>query len=101
MSSNKTKLNELGIISHITSTNKLIVPSNKTPRIGSLLVNAKKQPIGKVNDVFGSTKRPYVSIKTSSKFKKVNPGDKVYLSPQNKRRRIRHGRYSKKKKTIR
>ena len=101
MSSNKNKLNELGMISHITSTNKLIVPSNKTPRIGSLLVNHKREPIGKINDIFGSTKKPYVSIKTSSKFKKAKPGDKVYLSPQNKKRRIRHGRYSKKKKTIR
>lgn len=101
MSSNKTKLNELGIISHVTSTNKLIVPSNKTPRIGSLLVDAERRPIGKVNDVLGSTKRPYISIKTSNKFKKARPGDKVYLSPSNKKRRIRHGRYSKKKKTIR
>lgn len=101
MSSNKTKLNELGIISHITSTNKLIVPSNKTPRIGMLLVNHKRQPIGKINDIFGSTKKPYISIKTSNKFTKASPGDKVYLSPHNKKRRIRHGRYSKKKKTIR
>jgi RNA-binding protein len=101
MSSIKTKLIELGVISHITSTNKLIVPSNKTPRIGSLLVNSKKQPIGKINDIFGSTKKPYISIKTSNKFRKINPGDKVYLSPQNKKRRIRHGRNSKKKKTIR
>ena len=101
MSVNKTKLNELGIISHVTSTNKLIVPSKKTPRIGSLLVNGKNKPIGKVNDIFGSTKKPYISIKTSNKFKKANPGEKVYISPQNKKRRIRHGRYSKKKKTIR
>lgn len=101
MSSNKTKLNELGIISHITSTNKLIVPSNKTPRIGSLLVNSKRDSIGRINDIFGSTKKPYISIKTSNKFKKASPGDVVYLSPQNKKRRKRNGRYSKKKKTIR
>ena len=101
MSVNKAKLNELGVISHVTSTNKLIVPSNKTPRIGSLLVNNKNKPIGKVNDIFGSTKKPYVSIKTSNKFKKASPGEKVYISPQNKKRRIRHGRNSKKKKTIR
>ncbi len=101
MSNNKVKLNELGVISHVTSTNKLIVPSNKTPRIGSLLVNGKNRPIGKINDIFGSTKKPYISVKTSNKFKKAVPGETVYLSPQNRKRRIRHGRNSKKKKTIR
>lgn len=101
MTKNKVKLNEIGTISHITSTNKLIVPSNKTPRIGSLLVNSKNKPIGKISDIFGSTKSPYISIKTGNRFKKAVPGDKVFLSPQNKRRRMRHGRNSKKKKTTR
>lgn len=101
MSKNKSKLNEIGIISHITSTNKLIVPSKKTPRIGSLIVNRNKKAIGKVSDIFGSTKKPYISIKTSNKFNKANPGETVFLSPQNKRRRRNNGRNSKKKKTIR
>lgn len=101
MTTAKTKLKEIGTISHITSTNKLIVPTNKTPRIGSLLVNSKNKPIGKINDIFGSTKKPYISIKTGNKFKKANPGETVYLSPQNKKRRKRNGRNSKKKKTTR
>ena len=61
----KSKTKEIGTISHITSTNKLIVPSNKTPRIGSILVNDKNKPVGKVSDIFGSTKKPYISIKTN------------------------------------
>lgn len=97
----KFKTKEIGTISHITSTNKLIVPSSKTPRIGSILVNDKNKPIGKVSDIFGSTKKPYISIKTNSKFQKSNPGEKVFISPQNKKRRIKHGRNSKKKKAIR
>ncbi|MBQ6220617.1 MAG: hypothetical protein IJJ47_12875 [Methanosphaera sp.] len=101
MTRNSSNLNELGIISHVTSTNKLIVPSNKTPRIGSLIVNKNGKAIGKISDIFGSTKKPYISIKTSNKFSKANPGEKVYLSPQNKRRRRNNGRNSKKKKTIR
>ena len=101
MTKNKPQLKEIGVISHITSTNKPIVPSNKTPRIGSLLVNKKNKPIGKISDIFGSTKKPYLSIKTSNKYKKANPGETVYLSPQNKKRRKNNGRNSKKKKTIR
>ncbi len=101
MTTNKPKLNEIGTISHITSTNKIIVPSNKTPRIGSLIVNSKNRAIGKISDIFGSTKKPYISIKTNDKFKKAKPGEVVYLSPQNKKRRKRHGRNSKTKKTSR
>lgn len=101
MTKSKPQLNKIGIISHITSTNKIIVPSNKTPRIGSLVVNGQNKAIGKINDIFGSTKKPYLSIKTNPKFKKSKPGETVYLSPQNKKRRKKHGRNSKKKKTIR
>ena len=89
MSKKNSKLKKIGTISHITSTNKLIVPSNKTPRIGSVIVNKQQKPIGKINDILGPTKQPYISIKTSKKFKKSNTGEAVYLQPKNKRRRMK------------
>lgn len=89
MSKKNSKLKKIGTISHITSTNKLIVPSNKTPRIGSVIVNKQHKPIGKINDIFGPTKQPYISIKTSKKIKKANTGEAVYLQPKNKRRRMK------------
>ena len=45
--------------------------------------------VGKINDIFGPTKQPYISIKTSKKFKKANTGEAVYLQPKNKRRRMK------------
>lgn len=92
MTTKKNKLQELGIISHITSTNKLIIPSNKTPRIGTILVNKNRQAIGRINDIIGSTKKPYILVKTSHKFKKIEVGEKVYLPPKNKGRRMRKWR---------
>lgn len=89
MTKKNNKLKELGIISHITSTNKLIIQSNKTPKIGTTLVNNKRQAIGRINDIIGSTKKPYISVKTNHKFKKINVGEKVYLPPKNNRRRMR------------
>ncbi len=82
-SSNK----KIGIISHITSTKKLIVPSQQTPKIGSLIVNKNNKPIGKISDIFGSTKKPYLAIKTNYKFKKATPGEDVYLQYKKKNRR--------------
>ena len=91
MSKNKknNKLREVGQISHISSTNKLIIPIKNTYRIGATLVNKNNKPIGRINDIFGSTKKPYLSIKTSKKFKKIRVGETVYLSPNNKKRRMR------------
>lgn len=80
---------KIGIISHITSTNKFIVPSNITPKIGSIVVNKNNKAIGKINDIIGTTKQPYISIKTNYKFKKAKVGDTVYLSRKNKRRRMK------------
>ena len=101
MSKNKPKFQEIGMISHISSTNKYIVPTIKTPGIGSLVSNSQKKVIGRISDIFGSTKSPYLSIKTSNKFEEANVGDKVFLLSQNKKRRKRNGRNSKKKKTFR
>ena len=89
MKKKNNKLKKLGSISHITSTNKLIVPSQNPPRIGLLVVNKNNKAIGKINDIIGSTKSPYISIKTNKKFKKANVGESVYLAPKNKRRRMR------------
>ena len=88
MSKNNYKLKEIGTISHITSTNKIIVPSKQTPRIGSVVVNKNRKAIGKINDIFGPTKSPYLSIKTSKKFRKAKIGEIVYLPPKNNKRRM-------------
>ncbi|RAP43792.1 H/ACA ribonucleoprotein complex subunit GAR1 [uncultured Methanosphaera sp.] len=89
MTKKDNKFKEIGTISHITSTNKIIVPSKQTPRIGTTILNKKNKPIGKLSDIFGSTKKPYLSIKTSKKYRKAKPGEKVYLPPRNNKRRMK------------
>lgn len=90
MSNKKIKFKKIGTVSHISSTNKIIIPSKQTPKIGLTLVNKQKKPIGRISDIFGSTKKPYISVKTNKKFKKVKPGDEVYLPPRkNNRRRMK------------
>lgn len=89
MSKKNNKLKKIGMISHKTSTNKLIVPYNNPLQIGSLIVNKNNKAIGKINDVIGPTKNPYISIKTNKKFQKANVGQNVYLPPKTKKRRKR------------
>ncbi|MDO5851639.1 MAG: Gar1/Naf1 family protein [Methanobacteriaceae archaeon] len=85
-STNKNK--KIGIIKHITKRNKIIIESKQTPKTGSIITNEKQEPIGKVNDIFGSTKRPYISI-TKINEKQTKKGDILYLSKQNNKRRMK------------
>ena len=101
MSKNRKTLKELGTISHKTSTNKLIVPTKKSPKIGLTVVNGQNKKIGWINDVIGSTKSPYASIKTNNKCSQAKIGQKIFISPKNNQRRKKNARNSKKKKTIR
>lgn len=98
MTKNKNKQKKIGIISHETSTKKLIVPTKNTYRLGSIVTNNKQEAIGRINDIIGSTKKPYISIKTNNKFKKAKVGETVYLIPNQKKGGCKHGRNTKKKK---
>ncbi len=68
----KNKEKGLGIVLHIAD-NKLIVKSDglKVKKvINSVVISEDKREIGRVYDVFGSVKRPYVSIKAFESIKK-------------------------------
>lgn len=68
----KGKVKGLGTVLHIVD-HKLIVKSDglKVKKlINSVVISGDKRQIGRVYDVFGSIKRPYVSIKAFENIKK-------------------------------
>lgn len=93
----------LGNISHLSSSGKLIARSSQSPPSGAFVFNKDKEKIGKVMDVFGPTKEPYISIGI---FKSIGVenfrnsfGEDLYVSnnPKN-RKKSRFKRNNKKKK---
>lgn len=91
----------LGNSSHITNSGKLIVKSDKTPSLGAFVCTTNKTKIGRVSDIFGPVKTPYVSIKL---FQSVNIknlenilGEKVYILPK-KHKRGNKSRVKRKKR---
>ena len=83
----------LGNSLHIANSGKLIARSSKTPSPGAVVFNSNKNKIGKVNYVFGPTKKPYVSIRL---FKSANRdqikkhyGEKLFVSNKSKKRRMK------------
>jgi len=90
----------LGNISHISNSGKLIARSSETPPSGAFIFNKDKKKIGKISDVFGPTKNPYISIKLFRSFNlkdfEDSYGDELYVSLNNKKNRRRRGKRKKK-----
>lgn len=60
-------MKKLGKISHISNRGKIIVRSDNTPGFGLPVFNENKKRIGTVQDVFGPTKKPYITVKAYAK----------------------------------
>jgi RNA-binding protein len=50
---------------HVTPSQNIVVKVDKTPKIGSAVVNEKLKVVGKVFDVIGPVSSPYVIVKPS------------------------------------
>lgn len=91
----------LGNSLHISKSGKLIAKSDKTPTPGGLVFDSAKNKIGKVNYVFGPTKKPYISIRLfkSADLDRIrkNYGEKLYVSKPNEKSRKRRRRPRNKK----
>ncbi|MHA1770929.1 MAG: Gar1/Naf1 family protein [Candidatus Thorarchaeota archaeon] len=61
-------MRRLGPLLHITTRGSLIVRTSKTPPIGGIVLTSNAEKIGKIVDVFGPVKEPYVAIRP---FKRV------------------------------
>lgn len=74
----------LGTISHISNKGNIIARSPQSPALGLPVFTEDKKRIGKVHDVFGPTKEPYVTIKPyraiNSKNFENRVGEALYVS---------------------
>ncbi len=91
-------MKQLGKISHISNRGRVILKSNQTPSFGLPVFTENKKKFGKIYDVFGPTKSPYISIKVFTKNPKDlenRVGDILYISSKKIDKR---GRRKRKKK---
>lgn len=56
-------LKKLGLIQNISFNGNFIVQSKFTPQLGSIVIDNKTKEVGKIINVFGNIKKPYVSIR--------------------------------------
>ncbi len=76
-------MKKLGKISHISNRGKIIVRSDNTPGFGLTVFSEDKKRIGIIQDIFGPTKRPYITVKVHAKNTKnieSRVGESVFVS---------------------
>lgn len=92
----------LGNSLHIANSGKLIARSDKTPQAGGIVFTSNKKKIGKVNYVFGPTKKPYISIRLfkSADLNEIrkNYGEKLFVSKPNSKKNNKRGRRKRQRK---
>jgi RNA-binding protein len=79
-------LQRLGKVLHVTPSQSIVVKIDKTPKIGSAVVDEKLQVVGKIFDVIGPVSSPYVVVKPAIKETEKLPNKQLYLLLSKKER---------------
>jgi rRNA processing protein Gar1 len=86
----------LGPITSITKKGDLLVQVTKPYPFGAKIVNKQLESIGKIVDVIGPVKTPYLVINTRNAEAQAKVGETVYLSSV-KRKRSQHSSAKRRK----
>ncbi|MCG2828861.1 Gar1/Naf1 family protein [Methanothermobacter sp. K4] len=80
-------MKSLGNISHVSSKGRIIVRSTRTPQLGAPVFTSEGRMIGKVHDIFGPTRNPYISVKPVRAIKpkkfENRAGETLYVGIKN------------------
>ena len=83
-------LQRLGKVLHVTPSQNVVVKADKTPKIGSAVVDENLKIVGKVFDVIGPVPSPYVVVKPAIKEPGKLSDMQLYLLLSKKQRSKRH-----------
>jgi len=80
-------LRRIGRVLHISPSEKAVIKTSKPPRIGEILFDENRIPVGKVFDVFGPTGSPYVEIDVQKRRPSSLIGKMLYQLPSKRKKR--------------
>ena len=75
-------MQRLGRVLHISPSGNIITKIENIPRIGETVVDENLKIVGKVFDMFGPVKSPYVAIKPTILKPRELTNKMLYISPQ-------------------
>jgi RNA-binding protein len=76
----------------MTPSQNIVVKADKTPKIGSAVVNEKIKVVGKVFDVIGPVSSPYAIVKPAIKEPEQLTAKQLYLLLSKNERSKKHER---------
>ena len=79
-------LQRLGKVLHVTPSQNIVIKAEKTPKIGSAVVNENLKIVGKVYDVIGPVSSPYAVVKPTVKEPEKLTAKQLYLLLSKKKR---------------
>jgi RNA-binding protein len=83
-------LQRLGKVLNVTPSQNIVVKIDKTPKIGSAVVDEKLKVVGKIFDVIGPVSSPYVIVKPAIKEPEKLTNKQLYLLLSKKERSKKH-----------
>ena len=83
-------LQRLGKVLHVTPSQSVVVKADKTPKIGSAVVDENLKVVGKVFDVIGPVSSPYAVVKPAVKEPAKLTDKQLYLLLSKKQRSKTH-----------
>ena len=85
-------MQRLGKVLHVTPSQNIVVKTDKTPKIGSAVVNENLKIVGKIFDVIGPVPSPYAVVKPAVKEPEKLANKQLYLLLSKKERSRKHER---------
>ncbi|MEM1586374.1 MAG: Gar1/Naf1 family protein [Candidatus Bathyarchaeia archaeon] len=87
-------MEEIGEILHVLQGNKAIAKAKITPKLGLTVYDIRRKPIGRIVDIFGPVKTPYIEIDVEKQVPQKIINSPIYILPKAKsmRGRDRDGR---------
>ncbi len=79
-------MQRLGRVVNVTSSQNLVVKTEKAPKIGSSVVDESLKTIGRVFDVIGPVTSPYAVVKPTVREPEKLASKQLYLLPSKKDR---------------
>ncbi|MBN1245891.1 H/ACA RNA-protein complex protein Gar1 [Candidatus Bathyarchaeota archaeon] len=85
-------MQRLGKVLHVTPSQNIVVKTDKTPKIGSAVINENLKIVGKIFDVIGPVPSPYVIVKPAIKEPEKLADKQLYLLLSKKNGAKKHER---------
>jgi RNA-binding protein len=78
-------LQRLGRVLNVTPSRSLVVKTEKTPRIGFVVIDENLKAVGKVFDIIGPVSSPYAVVRPTVKEPEKLVSRLLYVVPSEKR----------------